>query len=360
MNRSSLSLILLAAALPMCASIHETDRIPVQARTASAAIETTVDSPEARIYLEQGEHPLEAQYNNTPLSNALLRQIAAETSLDFAAAYFIQRIYQKPHNKRAQLTYARSLNALRRDTPLSFSKRERSYLILFVPGLFYESKPENKGDMAGPRALLKRFGLRTGFIATREVASVQTNAQIIAAAVRKHAGENLILVSASKGGPDVAGALGQVLAPEETRHVKGWLNIGGALGGSAIADEEMNSYMRWLIGFYGELTGKDTCGAGRSLTTAASADRLRNTRIPEHVRIIHYVGVPFSGTISENVRSPYNRMKAYGPNDGLVLLNDLYLPQGQVVVAVGTDHMFADADISAKTLALAKTLMNEL
>jgi hypothetical protein len=51
-------------------------------------------------------------------------------------------------------------------------------------------------------------------------------------------------------------------------------------------------------------------------------------------------------------------LRSDGPNDGLVLLTDVIAPGSLTVVALGSDHFFAeDPEIDRKTVALMKLVV---
>ena len=62
-------------------------------------------------------------------------------------------------------------------------------------------------------------------------------------------GLHLVVVSASKSGAEVALALGRVLTPAETSHVRAWVSIGGVLRGSPVADRIVGSVFCSLVRF---------------------------------------------------------------------------------------------------------------
>lgn len=62
---------------------------------------------------------------------------------------------------------------------------------------------------------------------------MEENAAISAPTIRALLDANVILVSTSKAGPEVALALGKILAPDETAQVKAWMVMLGT---------------RWVIG----------------------------------------------------------------------------------------------------------------
>ena len=77
-------------------------------------------------------------------------------------------------------------------------------------------------------------------VETKDDGPIETNADLVIAAIRARAqsGRRLIIVSASKSGPEVALALTK-LGPAETRHVAAWINTVGALQGTPMADEHL-------------------------------------------------------------------------------------------------------------------------
>src|SRR6185503_3337223 len=95
------------------------------------------------------------------------------------------------------------------------------------------------GDFAVPKKALQRIGLPFHFVETVEDGAVEANANIVAAAIaaRARSGRRVILISASKSGPEVALALTR-LGNAVTGHVAAWINTVGALQGTPLTDEQ--------------------------------------------------------------------------------------------------------------------------
>ncbi len=241
------------------------------------------------------------------------------------------------------------------------SKGADDYVTVFVPGLLYESKTETKGDMAEPRALLRQAGLGTAFIRVREAGTVEVNGEHIAAELRalRAAGKKVVLVSTSKGGPDVAYAIGSVMAAEDRDFIRGWVSIGGVLRGTEFIDANMTWPKRWIAAVVGWIIGipLDTM---KSMSAERSLQRFAGQSLPGHLTVLHFVAVPLSGTVLPQVQRTYSAMRKFGPNDGMTLLSNQLLPGGHIVLAVGLDHWFRDPEIDLKTLALAQTIIDLL
>lgn len=120
---------------------------------------------------------------------------------------------------------------------MSLAPQAGDFEVVFVPGYLYKRVKVTGADFAVPRVALKGAGILQHFVETHEDAAVEENADLVAAAIRARAqtGHRLILISASKSGPEVALALTKLAT--ETRKVAAWINAVGALQGTPLADE---------------------------------------------------------------------------------------------------------------------------
>ncbi len=310
-------------------------------RTSGAALDTAIDALLT---------PLEER----PLSTDALVELARSSSNDFAALYFAERLTREHREiKQRFLDYS--------SDPPPAAATAASYVIVFVPGLFYESKPETKGDLRDAEQLVRSLGIATARVATAEADTVEANARRIADFVIgwRDDRRRLIFVSASKGGPEVHYALGKLINPLAAQRVRAWVSIGGVLRGSRLADLHLTPPRSWLTGVAG-WWGDFSCDMVASLSTSTSATRFAEASLPAHVTVLHYVAVPLSGTVTRPVQGSYAAMQAYGPNDGVTLLTDELLPGSRVIVDVGLDHWYADPRIAAKTAALTRLVMDLL
>ena len=229
--------------------------------------------------------------------------------------------------------------------------------MLFAPAWLYRSHPEVGADFARQRRLVERLGIAHRLIPTPESASVEENARVIAAAVREagRQGRPLIVVSTSKSGAEVALALSRLLAPEEAASVAAWLNAGGALGGSPLADAALRSPVSWIARTVFWFAGWSRAGL-TSMSTALSRQRLEGARLPASIAVVNLVAVPLSGTVGRRLHASYTLLRRYGPNDGVVLLADTIWPGGANLVALGSDHLLTAMQTDAHGLALLRAL----
>lgn len=344
-------------------------RIPADGRLLDETVQTFVDSEFAKRYLELG-NPVEnfdpevrsalERADRLPLDWQTLRDLSASTSPDFATVYFVHRLHSDPRNLEFFSKYKQEYNCILRRSRCSKKSRHdlvrSQYKFLVIGGFHYKSDTSTGADLAKPRAYLKDHGYDVELIETEEDGTIEENAAIVAKWIRSQPSEKkLVLVSASKGSPEVALAIGRLMLPEETRQVRAWVSIGGLLRGSFLADGAMQFPTWWIAKFVLWVQGIDSKSVP-GMTTESSRRRFQDLVFPKHIAAIQYIGIPLSGQVSSDVRSRYCDLRQYGPNDGLSLLADELIPGGIALMEIGVDHYFRDPDMPYKALALANLI----
>jgi hypothetical protein len=378
--RPSVALVLCALLVTACTERFE--QIPAQGKVGGHVVATTVDDPLAKYYLERDQpgrardpeldRRLEEAFarlaEGVPTRDEL-GWLGRELSTDLATLYLIERLGEVPEHDRLQDVFEGHLARVGIMAAAGSAELRACVqalalpVVWFAPGWFYEGTPETGADFHRQRALFERLGIEHRLVPVVENGTIETNAAIIADEVRAldPARDRVMLVSASKGGPEVAHAIGHLLSPAETRPVEAWVNVGGPLRGSPLADWATSWPIAWLAPLYfAYVEGRDPGDSVASLTTAQSSTRLAHEDIPEHVLIINFIGVPLSGHISKASEFGYARMRPLGPNDGLTPVIDVLAHGGGAIVQVGLDHYYRDPELDLKTLALALTVVTEL
>ena len=93
---------------------------------------------------------------------------------------------------------------------------------------------------------------------------------------------------------------------------------------------------------------------------ALSRQRFASFRVPDHILVVNYFGIPVSGSVSFWMRRSYSPLRKYGPNDGNVLLPDMVFPGGVTLTQLGADHFMRNRPLDISTVALAITVINWL
>lgn len=224
-----------------------------------------------------------------------------------------------PENRLVQNMFFQEFSLLKakaQETPARFVPNTSDYLVVFVPGWFYKSQPENGADFAKPRQALTDAGVRTTLLEIDENGAVEHNGdllvkQLVTLSRRE---QKIIVVSASKAGPEVALALSELQNANTNHSVKAWVNIGGVLRGSALADRALTWPTCWFVKLF--IINGDSFDGIESMTTLRSAERADRLVLPPNIIVINYVGIPLSGQVTERARLGYSLLREEGPNDG--------------------------------------------
>jgi hypothetical protein len=349
--------------LPACAGL------PVRGSVGMQTVETRVDSEAARYYLanylagERSDAALDERIdrvyqraNGSLPDRNELKQLSDEFSVDFAALYFADQIAHSPANRRFRRAFDQAYEYARKAFPEGRVKLSAiaDYEVLVVPIYLYKRLIGSGADLAAPRAALKKVGLTCHFVETQDDGAVEANADLVAAAIRARmqSGRRLIVISASKSSPEVALALTR-LEPVETRHVAAWINVGGVLQGSPLADEYLFQELEFLVGEV-DVAGKE------SLTILRGRPRFDSFHVPEHVLVVNYLGVPVTGSVSFWGRKGFYSLRKHGPNDGISLLSDMIFPGAVTLADLSNDHFMRGKPLDITTVALSLTVIRWL
>jgi hypothetical protein len=349
-----------------------TARFPVTAMLRGQPISTTVDSELAKYYLE---HYLTGTRTNPEWNAALdsihgtshgriptrdeLKVISQNWSVDLATLFLVHRILDDPGNRSVKKRFDDAFQQIKLKRISQRPSPRGKYVFVFVPGWLYASNPANGGDFAMPRQALEQAGVETRLIAVRDNGTVEQNSEIIMERLKEWSTERIqiIMISVSKGGAEVVLALNRPSSLAQISHVAAWVNIGGAVGGSRLADY-ISGPRRWYTWLFvthcRSLSGLD------SLLTERSRMRTEKLALPADLLVLNYVGIPLSGQITEPTEYGYSLLKDDGPNDGLHLISDEIVPQGDTIIELGLDHYYRHPEIDLKTIALATTVIDLL
>jgi hypothetical protein len=344
--------------------------LPVRGMVGGQIIETRVDSEVARYYLANylaGNHSnpvLDARIDHVYQTldgrvpgQSELKQLSEEFSSDFAALLFADQISRMPINGRFRSLFDEAYDYARKvlsEGRVKLPDAAAHYEALIVPSYLYNRVNFSGADLAAPREALQRVGLTCHFVETSDDGPIESNADIVMAAIRARAqsGRRLIIISASKSGPEVALALTK-LGPAETHHVAAWINAVGALQGTPLIDDNVIPELEFFV-------GKVSAAGAESMSTSRSRQRFKSFRIPQHILVVNFFGIPVSGSVGFRARRGFFPLQKYGPNDGMVLLGDMIFPGGVTLAVLGSDHFLMDQHLDVTAVALAITVIRWL
>ena len=338
-----------------------------EGEVAGEEVAARLDSPLAQAYLQPQDaaaglrariQAIEVAYPGVPAASELTA-LTAETSPDFASLLYARRLLQQPRNRVAQ----QRSRELGQQLSLSRLDARRARLfethhVLVVPGWLWQTRSESGADLAFPRRFLAGLGLRSTLVETAENGTVEANAGIVAQALRqaRELDRPVVLVSVNKGGPEVAYALGHELAGEDLGHVRGWLNIGGVVGGSSFAQVALADPKTWLAS---EGLPQDTpLESLQSLLPRPSQVRLQRLHMPADLTVVNYAAMTFASTLDARSHNSYAALSPLGPNDGAALMHELLMPGSASVLEVGIDHYMRSRRVMQRVTALLLMVMD--
>ena len=207
-----------------------------------------------------------------------------------------------------------------------------------VPGAMWQHYPHTGADGEWIIRILRELGMSAQRIAVPGFGTLDENAGVLLNWLNAHLDRPVVLVSLSKGGPDVKRALG--VAPGSFDRVRAWVSVGGSMQGSPLVrwldDRPMRKLgLRLLLRLRGEgLHGID------DLRRDPGAPLWNWPALPNHLRLTHVMSFPLRRHCTHKwAGRGYQRAAPMGPNDGGgILLGDVTTWPGHVYPIWGADH----------------------
>lgn len=275
------------------------------------------------------------------LTTEVLRKVTRETKdVDKAAALFYQRVISEPQNLKFIEYLDKKQNVLEKKVP-DYSGRK--ILFAVAPGMFYKDNPNVGADGRSVRKLATEIGLLEDVIPVLQTGTIEENGGIICDYVEKRTDvKGIILASASKGSSDIKKALHLCGSKPFFSKVRGWFNLGGINKGTRVVTEmndtcryrmEARSYFCWYGYNYDGI-----------LSIRYGPDSPMNfpLELPPSMLVINVIPVPMFRFVTPRARPFYEYLIYYGPNDGMSLLGDVYIPGDNVITYASwrNDHYF--------------------
>ncbi len=234
---------------------------------------------------------------------------------------------------------------------------QRPLMVAVAPGAFYKEHPEIAADGRELIELAAQQSWDCELIDSRSLGAPMVNAAIINefldVATRSH---RVILVSLSKGTTDAM--MAQSLQPDLFESLTGWVSVSGVNYGTMMADWLLDKwYLRPVLQFMLWRHGADqnSVSSLRYRPAHPSGAEVVKTGFP----MIHIAGFPLQRHLScRRARLWYRRFRSHGPNDSVVMLEDLFRLPGTVVPVWGADHYLRGDWNVAESVARLIGLLN--
>lgn len=228
--------------------------------------------------------------------------------------------------------------------PVTQINNQKKIKIMIVPGMHYQEHPEIGADGKLASDIALKLGFEIELINIKSRGTVKQNVPIIQQAIAASHANEIWLISLSKGSLEVRNYLQQIETVPD--NLRGWVSIGGICFGSKLADCKLETIKQRLINrLLCKLLGIDYAVIPE-LSTQYPAWK-RNFIIPDHMLMINVVAMPLKSHISRLLQTRYQRLSQFGPNDGMILLQDYLQLPGFIYPIWGADHMMRNPNIGA-------------
>jgi pimeloyl-ACP methyl ester carboxylesterase len=212
---------------------------------------------------------------------------------------------------------------------------------VLVPGIGWNCFSEwlNPTNSVGKH--IRRFGYDLVTLNVDSMSGVSKNARQIRDAIMQmptQGGEpRVVLIGYSKGAPDILEAVATY--PELRKRVAAVVSAGGAVGGSALANDAKQSQLELLKHWPGAHCTPGDGGAIESLRPATRKAWLAENPLPRDIPYYSLVNYPKPERISSVLKPSYNKLSRIDArNDSQVLFYDQVIPGSTLMGYLNADH----------------------
>ena len=335
--------------------------IPVEGTLYGRPFQAYVDHELAKTMLanpaDSSVVQLFSNYSARELTTETLSEITQKYSFDVATLFFIEQLYAQEENRQLQDFYLTAIDTLSLEDKTSALSFLQDYFIAFVPGFRYKNLVDNGGNFLQQRLLFDAAGIDYELIDIEETGRIDVNAKIVAQRLQElcQLHHNIIVISVSKGGLETAIALGKLDDPQTVSSLKAWINVGGILKGTPVADYWAKPFKRFWIacGLFWANIKVDLKGLLTDMSYQQGKERYNTLHIPSEIYTINIIAASLGHKIEE--KSVFT-----SPNDTFSPLADSITEDGAVVVEMGLDHYFKNIDLNVRMVALLQYIVHRL
>jgi hypothetical protein len=225
--------------------------------------------------------------------------------------------------------------------PVALGASNRRLVAAVVPGIGYDCFAQWLQPPGSVAQHVSKYGYEQRSIKVDALSGSTRNAsQIRDAVLAMNLGPGaprLVLFGYSKGAPDVLEAV--VNHPEIRPLVAAVVSIGGAIGGSPLANDAQQYQADLLRHFPGAICDSGDGGAVASLRSNVRKAWLAQNPLPAEVPYYSIVSLPAPERISSILRGSAEKLSLIdGRNDSQVLFYDQIIPGSTLMGYVNADH----------------------
>ena len=225
--------------------------------------------------------------------------------------------------------------------PVDLGPSRRGLIAAVVPGVGWDCISEWLQPAGAVAEHLRRFGYDQITLEIDALSSSSVNARRVRDALLEMqsspASPEVVLIGYSKGAPDVLQAV--VDYPEIRDRLAAVVSIGGAVGGSPLANRATQSELELLQHFPSADCELGDRGALESLKPTPRHAWLAHSPLPPEVRYYSIVTFPDPEQISRILRRSYRQLSQVDSrNDSQLIFYDQLIPGSTLAAYLNADH----------------------
>ncbi len=246
-------------------------------------------------------------------------------------------------------------------SPVSLGYSDSRLKALFVPGIAWDCFSEWLEPPATAIQHIRRFGFDFAAVPVDALSSSSKNARSIRDTILAETQDvekaRLILIGYSKGTPDILEAIGSY--PEIRNRIAAVVSIGGAVGGSPLANDVEQSKIAPIRYFPGAHCTKGDGGGIDSLRPQTRKAWLAKNHLPKGLKYYSLVSLPDPNNVSTALKPGFRELsKIDRANDGQLLYYDQIIPDSDFLGYLNADHWALAVPIARSHKTLGKILVD--
>lgn len=283
-------------------------------------------------------------------SESYLQEVTKDRGSDLATMIFYKSLIQIPENHQ----FIQKVD----DYSISKSYPKTEIKLYIIPAFFYQEYPEVGGGGQHVLEVAEVCGISAEIIPIKSTGTITENAIIIRNVLQACDATDIWIMSMSKGSAEVKMLFQEYSTEIPLDKISIWFNVSGLANGCHLIDHMMSSSTRRLkTRALCVATGASYDGLKQLLTKQPVWDKAMV--LPDNIKVFNIIGVPLLSHVQRALISRYNRLKHLGPNDGMVLLNKSFLPNGPTYPLWGVDHFLRDSRVIPLLYRLFGLLIEE-
>lgn len=211
--------------------------------------------------------------------------------------------------------------------------------VVFVPSVTPELRLAWGAHTKWMRILAREIGFTTDIIETSPRESITGNARLIGSYLESTRAERVIAVTVGRGSTELRLLLQRRgRSSKDLCRLRGWINIGGAFGGSRTVALHLADRSRSVESRLGHWLRRTSFTALQEMSCETGIWRER-MNVHDRMMIVSVFGLLGADRVPAVLKANFDKLSRFGPNDGGVLAYEAMARPGLLYPVPGLSHL---------------------